>query len=433
LKPAVEQLSRIRSDGADPRSCYQQWRGDLTRAEGILLVDFTLRQYWLERADPVGLTAIYHLSTDGLRVSVTDQPVELGNLPPQQQYQRLVRRYGLAEFDPQLPLQLLPEPIVKPWGQEIWYSAVEPRGVCQFGQQQACTPIPWLQAVVPDALIGSPGEDLLLLKILDPLPDPVLGDLYFELHEHKREVYVVTHVDPRAWPDGVGRIRYGFDRAQLERSGSEASFRAAYLASVQAYEAVRRSLDRVPAGQRPGVEQIQREQALREQMDSFTHLHPVTVGDVISVPARLPHSLQHGVRVIEFQTPVYERKILSFGQRVVTQDHWDTAEAVNQMCLEPGAPQPCFCLYQAHGVKVEQIARFTDFEVRRVVIREGGSWWLDCPASYALLMVVTGVLRVGGVSYRAEQALLLPANWSGQLAPAGTVQPLVFLVATAGS
>src|SRR5690625_7657891 len=42
-----------------------------------------------------------------------------------------------------------------------------------------------------------------------PLPVEVVGDLYFELHEEKREVYVVTSIDPQAWPEGIGAIRYG--------------------------------------------------------------------------------------------------------------------------------------------------------------------------------------------------------------------------------
>ena len=75
-----------------------------------------------------------------------------------------------------------------------------------------------------------------LLKVLDPAPEPVLGDLYFELHETKQEVYVVTHVDRRAWPDGRGAIRFGMNAARRAVYADDAKFRAAFLKAVREYE-----------------------------------------------------------------------------------------------------------------------------------------------------------------------------------------------------
>ena len=80
---------------------------------------------------------------------------------------------------------------------------------------------------------------------------------------------------------------------------------------------------------------LTQEQTLRQTMDGFTALHPLAVGDVIVIPQRLPHALQHGVRTIEFQTPVYERQIVSFAQKVLTQNHWDTAAAMQITQLDP--------------------------------------------------------------------------------------------------
>jgi hypothetical protein len=169
---------------------------------------------------------------------------------------------------------------------------------------------------------------LTLLKILDPSSTPVLGDLYFELHEEKREVYVVTHIDREAWPDGVGYIRYGFAPERVGQFANEAEFRSAYLAAVQAYESVRRALDSLPEGAEPDRELLALEPVLREGMNSFTGLRALRVGDVVEVPLLVPHALLHGVRTVEFQTPTYERKILSFAQKVLTQDHWDTTVGV---------------------------------------------------------------------------------------------------------
>src|SRR5690606_35807905 len=129
----------------------------------------------------------------------------------------------------------------------------------------------------------------------------------------------------------------------------------AYGAAVKRYEAVRRAIDALldEKKQQQGMalsqpvaahqlklwinelsqvaeyqHLIEFEKEYKQAMNSFIALQPLAVGDVVTVPRLVPHALQHGVRVVEFQTPVYERKILSFGQKVLTQEHWDTVEAL---------------------------------------------------------------------------------------------------------
>jgi mannose-6-phosphate isomerase class I len=164
-------------------------------------------------------------------------------------------------------------------------------------------------------------------------------------------------------------------------------------------------------------------------MDGFTLLHPVRVGDVFQVPRLLPHALQHGVRVIEFQTPSYERKIVSYAQKVLTQDRWDSREAVAQMRLAApagAAPRPVF---YSPGLAVEQIVDFPDFEVQRVTLQAGRHWQLEAGASYALLMVVAGTLELAASRYGPEQAVLLPRLWRGIVRASGHSVPLVLLLA----
>src|SRR5690606_10110912 len=91
---------------------------------------------------------------------------------------------------------------------------------------------------------GVDAHEPALLKILDPLPEEVFGDLYFELHQEKREVYVVTHVDAGAWPDGCGAIRFGFNQAERQKAPSDEDFRQQFLRAVADYEQVRRIIDR---------------------------------------------------------------------------------------------------------------------------------------------------------------------------------------------
>jgi hypothetical protein len=414
----------------EPLDCYRRWRSALAAgADALLLVDFELEQYWLPEAPPLPLTALYCVSTGPLQVAVTDQTLTAGAYSPLEQFDSWTQQCQLARATPVAPLELLPIHIAKPWGREIWYTGVEQRGVSDFASPGGRTPIPWLQAVLPDDAAGAAGQPLVLLKILDPAPQSITGDLYFELHETKREVYVVTKVDESAWPDGIGYIRYGFDPVQVAAAVCEQEFRSAYLAAVEAYETVRRALDELPEGEPASRLQRELEQQLREAMNSFTHMRPLRAGGVVVVPPLLPHALQHGVRTIEFQTPVYERKILSFAQQVLTQDHWDTREAMAQALLCAPHEAPFECLRQESGIRVERIVDFPDFEVRRIRLEGGAALELESVADYALVMVIEGELALPGGTYRAEQALLLPRGYQDRLTPVNPAQPLVLLLA----
>ncbi len=426
--PAPGRLTR---HSGEPRTCYARWREEIQAGEGLLLVDFTLDQYWLESVSPLSLTGIYHVRGGVLNLAVTDRHLAVEeSLSPSEQYRRWVVGHQLLSVDPTEPLRLQAETIGKPWGREIWFTGVERRAVCHFTNGKASVPIPWLQAALPSDVAGVPGEPLPLLKILEPRAQPVLGDLYFELHETKREVYVVTHIDRQAWPDGTGYIRFGFEPEQVARYPDHHQFRMAYLAAVTDYEAQRRDIDGLAEQGRaadPGA--LLREQQLREAMDRFTAMRPLREGDVVQVPLMLPHALQHGVRVVEFQTATYERKILSFAQKVLTQDRWDTREAVPRMRLFPPDEAPCAPRNGAQGARAEQIADFPEFEVQRITMQPGRAWRPEACPDYRIITVLSGSLDVAGVPCGPEQAVLLPRSWRGLLAATQGAQPPVFLLA----
>jgi hypothetical protein len=419
--------SRVEFQAGSPLEQLARWQPAAGRGDA-LLVEFSLSPWWLDGDPAQALTAIYAVGADGELLCAVSaaRPAELGARGGDDIHAWADSK-GIAVFSPGRALMLNPTCIPKPWGQEVWFTGVEERGVCAFNDGRHDCPIPWLQAVMPGDLAGVAGEPLVLLKVLDPAPEEVTGDLYFELHEEKREVYVVTHVDAEAWPGGVGGIRFGFSQARLDQSESEAHFRREYLAAVQAYEEVRREIDALD-GESP-IELKHREQALRQAMNAFTHMRPLGVGDVVVVPLLMPHSLQHGVRTIEFQTPVYERQILSFAQRVLTQDHWDTADAVAQMRLTPPQEQAFEQLVASAGVTAERIVDFPDFEVQRVRVEQGASETLDAGDSYRLLMVVGGRLSLDGISIGPEQAAYVPPGKSVLLAPDSGEDPLILLLA----
>ena len=293
---------------------------------------------------------------------------------------------------PGSPVKLVPVTVDKPWGREIWYSAMEERGesrVLAAGGELR------LSAYLEAAGIAAP---VILLKVLDPHPEPVRGDLYFEVHEHKREVYVVTAVDRNAWPDGRGRIRFGMNQDARGRFAGDAEFRAAYLGAVREYESIRRRIDR---GEPVSVEEETRKRA---SMDAFTGLKSLQPGDVVAVPTWTPHALQHGTRVVEFQTPAYERYIISFAQKVLTQEGWDSEHAIARLCLDtPDEP-----VFDALAPGVERIASFDDFSVWRAALKPGSPAALPEQAHYALCMALEGRIDVGGVELGPEEACLVP-------------------------
>ncbi len=336
-------------------------------------------------------------------------------------YRNIIEELDLPDINLRAPLKLEPLEVAKPWGTEIWHTAIEQRGVCTVQG----VPISWLLELCPEHLSGSGGDPTpILLKVLVPLPDAVYGDLYFELHERKRETYIVTRIDRKAWPDGVGRIRYGFSIRKIADYDDFRAFKKAYLHSVRSYQQTRRRIDehydvfRAEAGLDenfiPPAEMIHAwnariEPALlaaeaeqRAAMNEFSAEYPLRTGDVIHIPPGVPHSLQHGVRVIEFQTPCYERLILSFNRKVLTQKHWDTEEALSRI-RSPGEPLRPAALPR-NGV----IADMQEFRVSSLSLDLNESTTLD-REHYCLLIGVTGSVLLGDQAMEPEDSYYLPA------------------------
>ena len=306
------------------------------------------------------------------------------------------------------PVILNPLAIAKPWGQEIWFSGIEERGESTVTQGDTTLTLSAYLALAPARTVRRAPP--LLLKILDPNPSPETGCLYFETHNTKHEVYVVTHIDPGAWPNGEGAIRLGMDQSRRKSYSDDQEFRSAYLQAVQQYEEVRRKID-------AGESLHNEEQARRANMEAFTALQPLLVGDVVQVTPNVPHSLQNGVRVFEFQTPTYERNIISFNQRVLTQDHWDSKYAVANMSLDRPASPAIEVLKKTQHELIERIVDFEDFEVVRITLASTHSIDADLTNGYVMLAMLEGELSIEcsaasvNLAANAEQrAALVPAS-----------------------
>jgi hypothetical protein len=116
------------------------------------------------------------------------------------------------------------------------------------------------------------------------------------------------------------------------------------------------------------------------------------------------------VRTVEFQTPVYERKILSFGQKVLTQSHWDTERALQLMTLQEPESEPLQLIDKSDGCCIEQVVRFDDFEVLRVTLAAEKKCDLSgvvANSAYALFMPVVGDLFIAGEPLVLGRAFLI--------------------------
>lgn len=420
---------------------------DACRAGGLVAFEYTLAQFWLKQPGQERLIAVYDLQVDS-SVRFLVQPASEGLRDILRHFSgdlaALAEELGCETFADSRAVFLKPVHIPKPWGEEIWYTGMEDRGVAEAGRSGEYLPLPWVLSALPRRLCKQRERSIVLLKILAPRPEEVFGDLYFELHEKKREVYVVTSVDKRAWPDGRGAIRFGFSPEKRAEVGDDDSFRESFRRAVRDYEAVRREIDRLldERGEREDCEPdreawlkdlpetlLLNERQLREEMNSFTALMPLEVGDVVKVPTFTPHSLQHGVRTVEFQTPVYERLIVAFAQKVLTQEHWDTLRATELMSIDTPPPEPSFCLREEGGLREERIVDFSDFEVRRYSLESGAKSNIAASSEYAVLMVVQGSLVLDGETLEPEEAVFLPAGWTGAEVKNADGQALIFLIA----
>ncbi|MFV2091307.1 MAG: hypothetical protein ACC642_11665, partial [Pseudomonadales bacterium] len=338
---------------------------------------------WLSQADTVRLPVTYHCAGG------SNAPAVMASVEG-------------ATFSLDDPVLLVPVHIDKPWGQEIWFTGIEARGESRVRTDNGTLGLASYLAAAPTRLCDR--QPIVLLKILDPKPEPLLGELYFEVHAEKREVYVVTEVDERAWPEGAGRIRFGMNQTRRAEFADDESFRRAFLESIERYEAIRQSID---SGE-TGLEAAERD--AREQTVAFTDYRALRTGDVVTVPAWVPHSLQHGVQVVEFQTPSYERHIISFAQQVTTQDHWDSATAIARMHLDaPLESDP-----ESIAPGIEKIVNFPEFGVWRVALSPGKSLQLPGHIPYAVAICIRGTLSITGRSRSLElqrhQAAFIPAS-----------------------
>ena len=144
----AQQISIDYREGA-PLEVLAQWLERDGGPDGLLVVRFPLLQYWLPDSPAISLSAAYLQWEGRLTVAVTDQRLRDSGLAPAEQYAAWLAEHALASLEPGRVLQMQPLSIPKPWGQEIWYTGIEQRGISRFGDETAGVPIPWLLPFLP--------------------------------------------------------------------------------------------------------------------------------------------------------------------------------------------------------------------------------------------------------------------------------------------
>ena len=398
------------------------------------LVTYQELVHWERRADG----GVYRGACAQGRPLSRDEVVQAFQYEPLALIEWAARRMDAAVVSSAEPMRLDICYIPKPWGREGWYTGIEKRGVSRVRSASGTTPLPYALGMFPVPLIGEKEQPPVLVKTLEPLPEPVYGDLYLEVHREKWETYVVLQVDSAAWPDGVGRLRAGLDPDVMDeyraRHGAqwEATLSAELVRAIQDYEQVRRRIDDLldnalrergdnpqepvsPALHRELLAEVpaalcKDEEQRRAAVERFVGQVPLREGSVVTLPPGVLHALQHGVKVMEFQTPTYERLIAMFAQKVLTQPHWDVQEAVALMEKAPYDPPTPETLERAEGLVVERIVDFPQFVVERVALELNRSQKTATQGNnqYQLLVVTLG-----------KGELILPDNRTVPLEPEG--------------
>ncbi|HEX7927042.1 MAG TPA: hypothetical protein VF678_05575 [bacterium] len=375
------------------------------------------------------------------------------------------RRAQAAVVSTAEPMPLSPCIVPKPWGREIWYTGIEARGRAGVRTQTGESELPYALGMFPVPTIGEDEKPPVLLKALDPLPQAVIGDLYLEVHNEKWEVYVVMDVDRTAWADGIGRLRAGLAPEIVRRyrakmpSGWEAQIGKDLTAAIKSYEDVRRRIDMLndqtlqslgadpkqgtPSEHRAAVaaaipSALQKEEVQRRAaVESFLGHMDMPVGAVACLRPGVLHSLQHGVKVIEFQTPTYERLIAMFAQKVLTQPHWDVDAAVARMEKDTFTQPPLDVLQRTETSLLERVVTFPEFTVTRLTLQPGAAHETATAGNgaYQLLVGVKGggaVRSPDGRSWalKSDLAYLIPATLGRFSITATGSEPLVLLVTT---
>ena len=339
--------------------------------------------------------------------------------------EKILQKENLAYIHSNSLITLYPHLEHKPWGKEIWFTGIEERGQAKiesYFKKKKMNLTDFLYLYSNHCCNGQ--NQLVLLKILESIPERIFGDLYLELHEKKQETYIITDVNSQIHKMKTAQMKYGLNLDKRKTFKKLKFFKQSFFRAVMKYKKIRDFIDKQAYPQKANIKQYKKnlkqispeckkkELELRDEMNSYIGSYPVKKGDVISINNLIPHSLQHGIRCIEFQTPVYERLIISFTQKVIRQNHWDTKKAIRVMKKAFPYKQKLKKLKQTNYFDIELICRFKDFKVVRYRFFKNSR--IDLSFKTYTLFIAMDDLSTAQIEKKtqlltAEQGFLLPS------------------------
>ena len=94
---------------------------------------------------------------------------------------------------------------------------------------------------------------------------------------------------------------------------------------------------------------------------------------------------------------------------MLTQNHWDTEEALKKIDLDAPHEPALVVLEKTDSLCRERVVQFDDFKVDRVTLTKNAHV-LSPKGNYQLLLVVSGDVAIETLSLGVERACLIPAN-----------------------
>jgi mannose-6-phosphate isomerase class I len=234
-------------------------------------------------------------------------------------------------------------------------------------------------------------------------------------------------------------MKYGVSQEQRSQFASDDEFKERFKSLCLEYENCRKEIDNYlesvvsqdlnsatnpsKASREDAIprEWREKEAKLESEINRFVGWLDLRQGDVVKVQRRVPHSLQYGITVVEFQTPVYERLIVTFNQKVLTQSHWDVSKAFEIMEINHPLSQNLLCLEDNDQILMEQVVDFKDFEVLRITQR-AETFKLDLGKfGHSIIFALKSNITVIGdevVALASGEACFIPAACSSILVKA---------------
>jgi hypothetical protein len=123
-----------------------------------------------------------------------------------------------------------------------------------------------------------------------------------------------------------------------------------------------------------------------------------------------------------------------FAQKVLTQKHWDTADALSKMHPEIYQQPELEKLHQSAGMLVERFVDFPQFTADRISLDTGQTWADQLDGQYHLLISISGQATVfpengKSVILNPEEALFLAVSMGSYQVQSTGDTPLIYLKA----